>query len=589
MLLMKTHTGYALQMQQTSRDVELGGDSDGELDAEMSALSLHRDGSADEQSSDLTLPPPAVYHYHSRDTLDDPSTLARAGITREQAQELTVEVGDVEGDDGRDLEMECAMTFTRPSTGFEDEPAPGFAAAAAAASADTASADTASADTSSPSLLQQLSDLSNGFLGAEHTEPPGRELTFRSDHVFVVAEYESRNKNWSSYWLPNATSMRFLSDGRILCGVSGGGHQASYSVQRSRCGRGRGSLGLHWDWYGIENLQTQDGGNTFTGTRPGRDRKVYFTLVRRTGANLLDLADMQLGGVEGQSATAPPQLGASACATARRMGLNGHLDPPMHAYGEGTPFDEPVVVLLHEILDLAEISCTYLAEISATEGESVPGPAQLRLWQQFCREVIACAPTELATTDPALFEAEEESELLSAWEACRVQIASIRGALLTAGAIAPESFRELPSSIIQFQEFGFALVPTSEWQRDQDTWEQGPLRFLIEHKQQMLLGPSSLMSVLSMSACSPCLQHTVQKLEWWQQRHSMSTQDAVHCLTCNREWPSARQARECPLVPPHMVMAGRLPGTECKAARKRKRKQRACTRRQSSPSSFSTL
>jgi hypothetical protein len=124
MLLMKTHTGYALQMQQTSRDVNHDGDSDGELDAEMSTLSLHRDGSADEQSSDLTLPPPAVYHYHSRDTLDDPSTLARAGITREQAQELTVEVGDVEGDDGRDLEMECAMTFTRPSTGFEDELAP---------------------------------------------------------------------------------------------------------------------------------------------------------------------------------------------------------------------------------------------------------------------------------------------------------------------------------------------------------------------------------------------------------------------------------------------------------------------------------
>jgi hypothetical protein len=37
-------------------------------------------------------------------------------------------------------------------------------------------------------------------------------------------------------------------------------------------------------------------------------------------------------------------------------------------------------------------------------------------------------------------------------------------------------------------------------------------------------------------------------------------QDAVHCLTCNREWPSARQAHECPLDPPHMVMAGRLPG-----------------------------
>jgi hypothetical protein len=39
---------------------------------------------------------------------------------------------------------------------------------------------------------------------------------------------------------------------------------------------------------------------------------------------------------------------------------------------------------------------------------------------------------------------------------------------------------------------------------------------------------------------------------------------SCYCVTCNQEWPSAREARQCPLSPPHLVVAGRLSGTERK-------------------------
>jgi hypothetical protein len=527
MLIMKTRSGYALQMQQMSRDC---GDFGAGLDA-------------NSEEGDQPLPPPAVYHYHTRVGVDkfdkfdsgciEPPALF--GVTTEHALKLAVELGEAEGDDVR-LEMDCTLGFTRPPAGFEDTPS-GFAAASPTA--------TQIVPSDQAHVLQQLSELAHGCFvnntevpGACKMLVPGRELTFRSDHVFVIAEYEARHKHWgSSFWRPTSSSMQFLSDGRItnaLCST-----QASYNVIRSgRSGRGR--LSLYWDWHGIECLETRDGGQTFEGRRKGHDQKLYFTLKKRCGANLLDIAELLSGttravvadGSSGGSSGGSGSSGTAGMTSLQKMAMEQERPERRGGRGNGaqsTPFDEPLVILFYDCLWLAELAARRLLQGEGVSSVSAIAPGQLRLWQRFCRIMIECAPDVypdhvtraeqqlpryrdfLERDDVHAFEP-EDAELFSEWETCRAQLNVARNGC---HRIVPELFCQHHSR----NDYGdYPPVSLAEWQHDQAVLKRGPLAFLLENLETMFQG--QLLYLLHDSVYTPHLQLTLAKLQWWQRQKS---------------------------------------------------------------------